>query len=178
MSDTEYLAPPKSETAGPNGRTRTLMLTGALIAALVAIGIALAARGSDNKAETDQVRKVDESLRQALVAGDVGTVDRILATGFQLVDPSGDRESRDTYLRAVTSGALEYQRFDAISPVAVRISGDVAVVSYESQLSVSAGADHLEHKAWHTHVYEKQDGQWRQVWSQATAVGGFPPPGS
>jgi len=63
-------------------------------------------------------------------------------------------------------------------PVDVRISGDLAVVTYESQLEVTAGTHHVQHKAWHTHVYEKQDGQWLQVWTQATAVGGFPPPGS
>jgi uncharacterized protein (TIGR02246 family) len=143
------------------------------------IAIAIVARGSDATAsQATRVRELDQTLRQALVAGDADAVDRILAPDVELVDPAGDKETRDQYLGSVSSGDLTYQTFDPISPVEVRISGDVAVVTYESQLAVSAGAVDFEHKAWHTHLYEKRDGRWRQVWSQATAVGGFPPPGA
>ncbi len=51
-------------------------------------------------------------------------------------------------------------------------------VTYESHLEVTADGVHVEHTAWHTHVYEKHHDQWQQVWAQATSVGGFPPPGS
>lgn len=123
------------------------------------------------------VRALDQTQRQALVAGDAEAVDNLLAPDFELVDPSGEHQTRGQYLESVSSGGLEYQTFDAVTPVRVRVAGDVAVVTYESRLAVSAGAEHLEHKAWHTHVYEKRLGRWQQVWAQATAVGGFPPPG-
>lgn len=179
MSDIEYLTAPQPDAANPNGRARTLKLTGVLVAALVvAVGIALAARGPDSKDDAHQVREVDQTLRQALVAGDAVAADRILAPDFELVDPSGDKESRDQYLGSVSSGHLTFQRFEPVSRVRVRVSGDVAVVSYESRLAVSAGAVHLEHRAWHTHVYERSHGRWQQVWAQTTAVGGFPPPGN
>jgi hypothetical protein len=92
-----------------------------------------------------------------------------------LVPPPGDKESREEYLQSVASGDLDYQAFEPITPVDVRVSGSVAVVTYESRLEVTAGGLHVEHAAWHTHIYRKHAGQWQQVWAQATAVGGFPP---
>ncbi|GAA2166043.1 hypothetical protein GCM10009845_24700 [Pedococcus bigeumensis] len=122
-----------------------------------------------------EVSELDRTLRKALVAADAETVGWVLAPTFELVDPSGERQTRREYLRAVSSRSLDYEAFDPTTPVEVRVSGEVAVVTYESQLQVAAGSTRLRHRAWHTHVYERADGRWRQVWSQATAVGGFPP---
>jgi ketosteroid isomerase-like protein len=146
-------------------------------ALVVAVGIAFVVRdaGTSQGADADRVSLLDHTLRKALVAGDSDTLDSVLAARFELVDPSGDRQARDGYLSSVSSGNLDYEAFDPVTPVDVRVSGDVAVVTYESQLKVSSGALHLRHRAWHTHVYEKAGGRWRLVWSQATAVGGFPP---
>jgi ketosteroid isomerase-like protein len=150
------------------------VLTGVLAVALVARDQRLS--GEADAAEAQRVRELDQAQRQALVAGDAGALDRILAADFVLVPPPGEKESRYEYLRSIASGDLDYQAFEPISPVDVRVSGTVAVVTYESHLEVTAGGLHVEHDAWHTHIYRKHDGQWQQVWAPATAVGGFPPP--
>lgn len=155
-----------------------MLLAAALTATLAAaVGAALMIPDGDasDTAAANRISELDQMLRKALVAGDADTVDLVLAPHFELVDPSGDLQTRDAYLRSVSSGDTDYETFDPITPVDVRVSGEVAVVTYESQLHVSAGSIHLQHKAWHTHVYQQTGGGWREVWSQATAVGGFPP---
>jgi len=67
-----------------------------------------------------------------------------------LVPPPGEHGSRDDYLQSVASGDLDYQAFEPTSAVNVRVSGTVAVVTYESHLEVTAGGIHVEHTAWHT----------------------------
>jgi uncharacterized protein (TIGR02246 family) len=174
MPDTYDVPPAQVDTDSRETRSRTTPVVTGVLA--VVLGAALVGCGSDtNASDAARVRALDKVERSALVAGDADAVAQVLASDFELVDPSGDHQTRSQYLQSVSSGGIDYQKFDAVSPVDVRVSSDVAVVTYESQLSVSAGAEHLEHRAWHTHVYKKRDGQWKQVWAQATAVGGFPP---
>lgn len=172
--------PSQAEPVPPRRRSHTVLMVAALAAVLVVAGgatVLLRGSAGPHTVDADRVSELDHTLRTALVTGDVHMVDKVLAPRFELIDPSGDRQARDDYLDSVSSGDLDYEAFDPITPVAVRVSGDVAVVTYESQLEVSAGDLHLRHRAWHTHVYEQTGGRWLQVWSQATAVGGFPPSG-
>ena len=53
-----------------------------------------------------------------------------------------------------------------ISPIRVRVHGDSAVIRYESDLEIHGSRGHY----WHTDLYEKRDGQWQIVWSQATGA--------
>jgi ketosteroid isomerase-like protein len=182
MSNSQFLASPETPTTDSNHRPRTVVLAGVLMIALLAgIGIGLVARGWGSTSpadDADRVRDLDQTIRVALVAADTDTLHRVLVPDLVLVTPDGDKQSRDRYLDSISSHDLVFQTFDAITPVDVRISGHVAVVTYESQLDVTAGVYHAQHKAWHTHVYRKHNGQWLQAWTQTTAVGGFPPPGN
>jgi hypothetical protein len=56
--------------------------------------------------------------------------------------------------------------------MAVRTSSDVAIVRYLARIDIRfpSGRDHG--LFWHTDVYERRDGAWMVVWSQATRVGG------
>lgn len=157
---------------------RATVISALVVTAVAGLGLVGCDRASDG-AHADvsrTVRQLDAVLRQALVAGNADTVDRILARDFTIVPPPGEEESRAEYVESVASGALDYQVFRAITPVRVQVSGTLAVATYESHLAVSSGSFSAEHDAWHTHVYEERRGRWRLVWAQATAVGGFPPP--
>jgi hypothetical protein len=55
--------------------------------------------------------------------------------------------------------------------IEVRLSGEIALIRYASQLELVAGGQRvpLGHY-WHTDSYERRDGRWQAVWSQATEI--------
>ena len=97
--------------------------------------------------------------------------DRIHATDYQLVTPAGKTRTKLTYLGDVASKRLEYLAFEPTSSIAVRATPDLIVLRYVAHIRLSVGvADEVELSAWHTDHYEKRDGRWTVVWSQATEI--------
>ena len=46
-----------------------------------------------------------------------------------------------------------------------------ALIRYRSRLHMSVdGAEGALRQYWHTDAYERRDGRWQVVWSQATAI--------
>ncbi len=97
--------------------------------------------------------------------------DRIHASDYELVTPAGSTLTKATYLGDVASKRLEYLVFEPTSPIAVRASPDLIVLRYVARIRLSVGVDdEVELSAWHTDHYEKRDGTWAVVWSQATGI--------
>jgi hypothetical protein len=47
----------------------------------------------------------------------------------------------------------------------------MTVIRYRSQLEIVVGGQRTSRRPyWHTDAYEKRDGRWQVVWSQATDV--------
>jgi hypothetical protein len=123
---------------------------------------------------TDDVTEVLELERtrlRSLVERDMVVADRIHATDYQLVTPAGKTRTKLTYLDDVASKRLEYLAFEPTSSIAVRATPDLIVLRYVAHIRLSVGvADEVELSAWHTDHYEKRDGRWTVVWSQATEI--------
>lgn len=132
---------------------------------------------TDAVAEAERLRALELVRLQALVAGDVATLEPLIGADFRLVPPPGVPMSRDEYLGALGSGAIDYHEFYPVSPIEVRFYGQAAVLTYRSYISVTvAGLGAFQTEAWHTFVSERRHGRWQVVHEQATSVGGFPPP--
>jgi hypothetical protein len=54
----------------------------------------------------------------------------------------------------------------------VKLYTDAAVLRYQAELRITVKAipDAPTGRFWHTDVYERRDGAWQVVWSQATQV--------
>jgi hypothetical protein len=93
------------------------------------------------------------------------------ADDYQLITPSGYVLSKQEYLGRIASGRLRYRVFEPVSDIAVRGSGDVAMVRYQARIGVAEddGAESLI-TCWHTDCYEWRDERWQAVWSQATVI--------
>ena len=87
---------------------------------------------------------------------------KLHADDFELINPGGEPISKEAYI--VSGDAFAYTVFNPISPIRVRVHGDAAVVRYKSEIEFYGSRGHY----WHTDLYEKRDGQWQIVWSQAT----------
>jgi hypothetical protein len=119
----------------------------------------------------DQVRNAERERLRALVAADIESAGRLHADDFQLINPLGGSLSKSEYLSAVASGDIDYTAWEP-GTIDVKVYGDAAVIRYQAQLQIKVRAlpDAPSGRFWHTDLYEKRDGRWQVVWSQATQV--------
>lgn len=148
------------------------------IIALVASGMVLSrplnvvsAHTAVQQSEADVLRDTERRRLRALVDADTATAMPLHAPDFQLVTPSGATMTREQYLGRLARRTLDYVVWEPDS-ISARVYGTEAVLRYQSRLiMVVAGRDTLKPFAhWHTDLYEKRDGHWQVVWSQATAI--------
>src|SRR5215210_6062232 len=120
--------------------------------------------------EVDQIRDIEHRRLRALVEADMDVARRLHADDFQLITPFGDALSKEEYLGTVESGDIDYVVWkpDAID---VRLSGDMAVLRYSSHIEIVVQGRRIPPgDYWHTDYYEKRNGRWQDVWSQATEI--------
>lgn len=110
-----------------------------------------------------------ERLR-LLVAGETGAARELHHPEFQLITPIGLALSREEYLGAIDAGMIEYRLWQP-GEILVRGRGESAQLRYRARLEM-AFSGHLvtAREYWHSDTYERVDGRWQTVWSQATEV--------
>jgi hypothetical protein len=128
----------------------------------------------DPSPEAELIRETERARLRALVEGDIETAGRLHATEFQLITPIGMALSKKDYLGAIASGQIKYLAWEP-GPIAVRYHHSHAVIRYRARLEVVFGGHRVAPgDYWHTDTYERRDGQWVVVWSQATAISPMP----
>ncbi len=121
--------------------------------------------------EANQIRLAERERLNALVNANMELANQLHADDFQLVTPSGRVFSKEGYLSAVASGDISYLVWEPDSTIEVRLYGQGAVIRYRSQLQiVFHGREAPLGHFWHIDSYEKRDGRWQVVWSQATYI--------
>jgi uncharacterized protein DUF4440 len=125
---------------------------------------------ASNQAEVEVLRQTERERLHALVAADLARASQLHADDFQLINPLGGVLSKEEYLGGIGSGQLKYLFWEPGS-IAVRVHGDLAAIRYPSQLEVVVQGRHIpRQRYWHTDLYERRDGRWQVVWSQATGA--------
>ncbi|MEM6484549.1 MAG: nuclear transport factor 2 family protein [Pseudomonadota bacterium] len=128
---------------------------------------------TSGRSEVEVLRELERTRLRALVEADVLIARSLHADEFQLVTPSGNLLSKEQYLGGIADGSLDYLAWEP-GEITVRHYGDVAALRYiDSEFLVaSEGVPVWTGELRHTNVYEKRDGGWVIVWSQAS--GGDP----
>ena len=118
-----------------------------------------------------QIRAVEHERLRALVEADVAAASRLHADDFQLINPLGGSLSKDEYLEAIAAGEIDYLMWEP-GAIKVKFYGEAAVIRYQAELQIKVKAmpDAPSGRFWHTDVYERRNGRWQVVWSQATQV--------
>ena len=119
-----------------------------------------------NQLEPDFFRSLERKRTQALVSADIGLARTMHAPDYQLVTPGGTTFTLDAYLDAISTGTLRYSKWD-VGPMEVRQSPKMAIVRYKARLEFPSGNVIF---CWHTDSYERADGGWKAIWSQATEI--------
>lgn len=124
----------------------------------------------DAGGEAKLIRDTERARVAALVAGDLDVAAALHADDFQLVNPAGGILEKSEYLGAIASGQLDYLIWEP-GEMAVRQAGRQAVIRYRSEIQVTLqGRTGSRTPHWHIDFYEKRNGKWQVVWSQATEV--------
>ena len=119
----------------------------------------------------DEIRTIERGRLRALVEADLEVVEQLHADDFQLINPGGGVVTKAEYLGGIASGYLNYRVWQPDSDIDVRLFDQVALIRYRSRLHMSmAGAVGALQHYWHTDAYERRDGRWQVVWSQATRI--------
>jgi ketosteroid isomerase-like protein len=121
--------------------------------------------------EEAAVRNAESALYEAMVAGDLGELDRILSPDLMYVHSTGVAENKAEYLARVKASHYDY---DAIASrdVTVRVHGDLAVMNGSLHMIVATGGSPaVMMKLLFVLVWTKQDGQWRLSLRQSTNIG-------
>lgn len=123
-----------------------------------------------NDVECDVLRSIEQKRLAALVERNIEQAGPLHADDFQLITPIGLPLSKEQYLGAIAAGTLIYHTWDP-KHIEVRLYERVAVIRYPSSLAVTFGPHQVPiTDYWHTDLYEKRDGAWQVVWSQATEI--------
>lgn len=118
-----------------------------------------------------ELRAIERRRLAALCAADMVTCDALHAADYQLITPGGATLTKDAYLAGIADGSLDYRRFEPDGDIAVRILGpSAAALRYRVTIDVAFGDGQEAGVFWHTDIYERRDGPWQAVWSQATRV--------
>jgi hypothetical protein len=116
------------------------------------------------------IAAIERDRLRALVSRDIERAARIHADDFELVTPSGRVLSKARYLEAVRSGDIAYAAWEP-GEIDVRLQGDVAVLRDPAEIAfVVDGAATVRRRYRHMDLYERREGRWQVVWSQATRI--------
>jgi hypothetical protein len=121
-------------------------------------------------AEADLIRATERRRLRALVDADMEVADPLHAADFQLITPGGAARSKEQYMEAIATGAIDYVKAGPESEIAVHLYGEAAAIRYQSHFEVNDSGTWHDARVWHTDIYEKRDGRWQVVWSQATKI--------
>ena len=128
-------------------------------------------RSSTNtQAEADLIRATERERLCALVEANMEVARQLHADDFQLINPRGQSLSKEQYLGGIASGDLDYLVWEPES-IEVRLYDQAAAIRYQSQLEIVVQGQKVpRQRYWHTDSYEKRNGRWQVVWSQATGI--------
>jgi hypothetical protein len=114
--------------------------------------------------------QIERDRLRALVEADMDRAAQLHADDFQLITPSGRALTKEQYLEAVRTRDIAYALWEA-GEIVVRSHGDVAVIRYPAEIAFTVdGTLTPRGRYWHTDLYERRDGRWQVVWSQATEI--------
>jgi hypothetical protein len=123
----------------------------------------------DSAAEAELIRSTERRRLRALVDADMKVADQLHADDFQLINPFGGSVSKEQYLSSVASGQVNYRLWEP-DDIHVRLYGEAAIIRYQAQIQILVAGKPDGGRFWHTDSYEKRNGRWMAVWSQATRI--------
>ena len=115
----------------------------------------------------DQIEQLEQQRSQAIVAGDIGTLDALYAREFYYNRAGGDSLSKADYFAFLRSGDVKVRRA-VREDVTIRVYGDTAVVTGVQHNDVNLKGEDRKVNLRYLHVWVNGPGGWKLVARQAT----------
>lgn len=124
-----------------------------------------------------RLREIEQQQARAAIAGDRAALEQFFAPAFTLVNPNGARVTRAELLALLTGAAPSPYAAATYETEDVTVRGDVAytvgleTVVFSADVQGMPGAQpgqKVQRRV--THIWERQDGQWRLVLRHASNV--------
>ena len=118
--------------------------------------------------DEDQIKQLYHDMYDAMVAKDEAELDRVQDDSFILIHMTGMRQDKQTYIRAILDGTLNYYS-ETTEDLKIHISGNTATLTGHSRVAaaVFGGGRH----SWRLELrlaLVKQGGEWRFTRAQAS----------
>jgi len=143
---------------------RPPLLIAVLFFAVVPMGLGQepSARNDDRKNIEETIKKLDNERIQAQIHADRMALDRIYASDFIGVGPSGTVRTKPQVISDFTSGDLKFQSITT-DEVQVRVYGNTAVETGRSTMIGQDKGRTVPRETRFTRVWVKEQGQWQLV---------------
>lgn len=140
-------------------------MRGALVGVLLLVaGVAGAGQGAEKA-----IRLLEDQRFEAMIAGDVATLDRMLADELTYVHSNGQMETKAGFLARIKSGDLKYKAVRR-EDVRVWVTGGAAVVTGQATMEVRSKGEDVSLFIRFTDVYVDRSGRWELVAWQSTRI--------
>jgi ketosteroid isomerase-like protein len=116
-----------------------------------------------------RIRQLEDQRYQAMLDGDVETLDRLLSARLSYTHSSGDRDSKESYLQKVRDGYFVYR--SVTHPVdRIEVLAGAALVIGEMHASAEIGGRPAEIDCRALAVWAEAGGDWTLIAYQPTPL--------
>ena len=138
------------------------IVSGFVLALLVAFAPTVATADT-----ADQIEQLEQQRSQAIVNGDMDTLDALYANEFYYNRAGGDSLSKAAYFAFLQSGDIKVRRA-VRDEVTIRVYGDTAVVTGVQHIDAHLKGQDTKVNLRYLHVWVNGPGGWKLVARQAT----------
>lgn len=117
----------------------------------------------------DDLRNVHEARIAALLAGDLGELDKYVADDLTYTSPHGKIMSKAEVFANFRSGAMKMQRME-VDDLAVREHGDAAIMTYRALTTFVDNGAVIDGTVRSTAIYLHREGSWKLAAQQQTSI--------
>jgi ketosteroid isomerase-like protein len=119
-----------------------------------------------------EIEATEQQWRTAQIAGDVATMDKLMAEDYFGISVSGQLNDKMQQLERVKSRSLAISKID-VSDVKIKLVGRVAIVTSLAEIEGISEGEPLKGRFRYTRVYKRYpDGSWKITNFEVTRVPG------
>jgi ketosteroid isomerase-like protein len=150
------------------------MMAVVLLACFVSLMTARQALAADRQVKKHdakkQVEALEEQWRKAQLAGDVTTMDKMLAEDFIGISMSGQVNTKAQQLDRVKTRRLVVTKIQ-LSDVKVKLVGSVAIVTSQAEVEGTNESEAMHGQYRYTRIYQRlPGGEWKITSFEATRI--------
>ncbi|MFN0124290.1 MAG: nuclear transport factor 2 family protein [Blastocatellia bacterium] len=119
--------------------------------------------------QEQEILDLEQQLSRALVSRDTRALEQLWAPSFCYTGAHGEQAVRAEMIAAIGAGMLRFEAMD-FDDIRLRFYGDTAVVTGRATARGRSPMGDLSGQFRYTRVYVREDGHWRVVAFQGTAM--------